>query len=136
MLAARTHRVAEWVAGTPLVPPDLVERTMAMQESVLTPGRQTPEWLRRESEGIRKKLKELRGDLLAELHVRGAYGVSCFLMVALGAALGVLFRGGQMITAFALSVVPAMVVIVMLVMGKQIVRNPELPAALGVLVRR
>ena len=46
-------------------------------------------------------------------------------MVALGAALGVIFRGGQLISAFALSVAPATVIIVLILMGKEMVRNPD-----------
>ena len=132
-LASRTHRVDQWVVGSPQVPPDMVARIMARQDTVFNPGLDSPDWMRKTSKYIRGKLSELKNDLLAELHVRAAYGVSCFLMVALGAALGVLFRGGQMISAFALSVVPALVVIIMLVMGKQIVRNPDVQTSVGVL---
>jgi len=67
----------------------------------------------------------------AEMHSRIAYGVSCFLMVTLGAALGLMFRGGQLISAFALSVIPAAVVIVMMLMGKQLVRTPSMPTIYG-----
>lgn len=67
----------------------------------------------------------------AEMHGRIAYGVSCFLMVATGAALGLMFRGGQLISAFALSVIPAAVVIVMMLMGKQLARNGGVPEFYG-----
>lgn len=71
-----------------------------------------------------RKIPMLRRNLIAELHTRAAYGASCFLMVAMGAALGLRFRGGQFISAFAISVVPALAVIVFLLMGKELVRNP------------
>ncbi len=67
----------------------------------------------------------------AEMHSRIAYSVSCFLMVTLGAALGLMFRGGQIISAFALSVIPAAVVIIMMLMGKQLVRAPAMPTICG-----
>ncbi len=132
-VAARTHRCEEWAVGSPEVPQDLVDRALTHQDSMFHPGPDEPAWVKKISEYLLKKLGELKNDLLAALHVRVAYGVSCFLMVAMGAALGVLFRGGQMITAFTLSVVPAFVVIVMLVMGKQIVRNPDMDTAFGLL---
>ena len=78
-----------------------------------------------------KRIPKLKNALIAELHARIAYGISCFLMVAMGAAMGLIFRGGQFISAFAISAVPAAVVIAMLLMGKGMVRNPDVSASLG-----
>lgn len=75
----------------------------------------------------------LTSHVLSELHGRVAYCLSCFLLVSMGAALGVVFRGGQLISAFTLSVIPSAFVIVMIVMGKQLIRNPHVPAYQGVL---
>jgi len=91
------------------------------------------------SERILKKIHQLKdqtirkliGKIKAEMHGRIAYGVSCFLLVAVGAALGLLFRGGQVISAFAISVAPAAVVIVLVIMGKQMVANPGVSQAAG-----
>jgi lipopolysaccharide export LptBFGC system permease protein LptF len=79
-------------------------------------------------------VNSLQGDILAEMHSRVAYGVSCFLLVALGAALGLIFRGGQLVSAFALSVIPASVAIVMILMGKELVSNPGVQARFGMVV--
>jgi len=78
-------------------------------------------------------IRRLLNKIKAEMHMRAAYGSSCFLMVAMGAALGLVLRGGQIITAFAISVVPASLVIVMMMMGKQMVRNPDVSVAAGLL---
>jgi hypothetical protein len=67
----------------------------------------------------------------AEMHMRAAYSLSCLLMVAMGAALGSIFRGGQIITAFAITAVPAALVIVMMITGKQMVRSQSVPAYIG-----
>jgi lipopolysaccharide export LptBFGC system permease protein LptF len=86
-------------------------------------------------ESIRKlnvsRIPEVTNRIRSELHGRIAYGVSCFLMVAMGAALGLMFRGGHLISAFALSVVPAAIVIVLMLMGKQLARNPGVPVIYG-----
>jgi lipopolysaccharide export LptBFGC system permease protein LptF len=79
----------------------------------------------------RSMIPRLINRIKAEMHSRIAYGVSCFLMVTMGAALGLMFRGGQLISAFALSVIPAAVVIVMMLMGKQLVRTPSMPTIYG-----
>jgi len=68
---------------------------------------------------------QLRRDIKAEMHSRAAYSVSCLLMVMLGAALGLIFRGGQFVSAFATSAVPATLVIVVIMMGKKISQNPD-----------
>ncbi len=68
----------------------------------------------------------------AEVHLRLAYGFSCMLLVMLGAALGLLFRGGQVLVAFAIAVVPASLVIVLLFMGKELIKNPGVPPVYGI----
>jgi lipopolysaccharide export LptBFGC system permease protein LptF len=78
-----------------------------------------------------EKVIQLVGEVIAEMHGRVAYGLSCFLLVAMGAALGLEFRGGQIISAFAISVVPAAVVIIMVIMGKQMVSNPRVQMSAG-----
>jgi lipopolysaccharide export LptBFGC system permease protein LptF len=59
------------------------------------------------------------------MNFRIAYGLSCALLVAMGAALGLISRGGQFLTAFAISVVPAAGIIVMILMGKRMISNPS-----------
>lgn len=76
-------------------------------------------------------LPDLARAIAAEMHARVSYGSSCFIMVALGAALGLMFRGGHFISAFALSMIPATIVIVMLLMGKELMRNREIDLWMG-----
>ncbi len=78
-------------------------------------------------------IQQLVGEIRSEMHMRLAYGLSCFLMVAMGAALGLMFRGGQIVTAFALSSIPASLMIIMMLMGKQMVSNRDVPMYLGLM---
>ena len=78
-----------------------------------------------------KAIPELVRRVLAEIHSRFAYGLSCFLLVSMGAALGLLFKGGQVMSAFTLSVIPASIVIILVLMGKKIISNPDAPQAVG-----
>lgn len=59
----------------------------------------------------------------AEMHWRIAYGVCCLLMVLIGAAMGLIFRGGQVLAAMAIAAVPASLVIVLLLMGKELISS-------------
>ena len=73
----------------------------------------------------------LRAEIIAEMNGRMAYSLSCFLLVAMGAALGVIFRGGQFISAFALSAMPATLMIVMVLMGKEMMTNKDVDPMWG-----
>ncbi|MBN1941774.1 MAG: LptF/LptG family permease [Phycisphaerae bacterium] len=68
---------------------------------------------------------KIRGEIIAEMNVRVAFGLSCALLVAMGAALGVIFRGGQMLAAFVISVAPAAAVFVLILAGKKMIANPK-----------
>ncbi|MHC4983079.1 MAG: LptF/LptG family permease [Planctomycetota bacterium] len=91
---------------------------------------------------VRSRVKSLteidvpavKGKLVGEKHGRLAYGVSCFLLVALGAALGLIFRGGQLLSAFATAVEPAAFVIILVLTGKQLAHNSQVPLAAGLAV--
>ena len=76
-------------------------------------------------------MPKILGKVIAEMHTRIAYGVGCFLLVAIGGALGLVFRGGQVISAFAISIIPALVIIVLILVGKEMARNPSTPLAVG-----
>jgi hypothetical protein len=73
------------------------------------------------------RVPKLWRETLGEVHGRLAYGVGCFLMVAFGAALGIIFRGGQVISAFALSMIPAATLIIIVIMGKQLLSQDIQP---------
>ncbi len=79
-------------------------------------------------------VQRLRSKVRAEIHLRLSYGISTFLMVLIGAALGLLWRGGQMLAAFAISAVPGSAVVVMLLMGREFIRNPHVADAAGTAV--
>lgn len=77
---------------------------------------------------------KIRGEIVAEMHSRIAFGLSAVLLVALGAALGLVFRGGQLLTAFTIAVIPASIVIVMTLMGKKMISNPDSSDLAGIIV--
>jgi lipopolysaccharide export LptBFGC system permease protein LptF len=59
----------------------------------------------------------------SELHSRVAFAFSSLVLVAVGASLGMQLKSGNFITAFAVSVVPALICIVLIVTGKQVSQN-------------
>lgn len=68
-----------------------------------------------------------RGDtvrrIVGAINERAAFSVSVFVLVILGAALGIVFRGSHVMTAFGVSFVPSVFVLVCIVTGKQMSHN-------------
>ncbi len=69
------------------------------------------------------KRTETTRRIAGTIHERVAFSVSVFVLVILGAALGIIFRGAHMLTSFGISFVPSLIVIVSIVMGKQMAQN-------------
>jgi lipopolysaccharide export LptBFGC system permease protein LptF len=70
---------------------------------------------------------------IAEIHSRMSYSVSGLVLLLLGAGLGIIFRGGHFVSAFGLSFIPMMFVVVMIMMGKQLSTSGMLQAGLFVM---
>jgi len=68
---------------------------------------------------------ELERRIVATIHERSAFSVSIFVLVILGATLGIVFRGAHVLTAFGISFVPSLLVILCIVMGRQMAINAK-----------
>jgi lipopolysaccharide export LptBFGC system permease protein LptF len=139
-----TRHRRDWSQGLLAIPPEIqrsVERIDFAR--LLRPGPDGPEdlesWLDSNSPSLLRKVRtiqtetyrDIRSAIVAEIHGRTAYGLSCLLLVSLGAALGILFKGGQVVAALGLAAMPSALVGVMIVMGQQMLQNPGVPEALG-----
>ena len=75
----------------------------------------------------RAKVVEEHGEthrqIVGVIHSRLAFSISTFVLVILGAALGIVFRGGHVFTAFGISFIPSLFVIVTIIMGRQLTQN-------------
>ena len=56
----------------------------------------------------------------SEMHSRASFAVSCLILVIVGCALGMMFKSGNFLTAFAISVVPALLCIALIVTGANV----------------
>ncbi|MBN1435781.1 MAG: LptF/LptG family permease [Sedimentisphaerales bacterium] len=68
-----------------------------------------------------------------ERHFRLAFGVSCVVLVALGGALGIIFRSGHLLTAFGVSFLPAILCFVTISTGKHIAEQSNSGPLAGIL---
>ena len=78
--------------------------------------------------------QKLRRKVVAEIHWRLSYGTSCMLLVAMGAAIGVMFKGDHMLSAFAVSVVPAAIGFILMYTGKSMISNPKSNEFVGIAI--
>ena len=74
---------------------------------------------------------KLLAKLQAEIHTRASFASSCFVLVMVGCALGMLFRTSNFLSAFAVSFIPAMFSVALIVTGQQVCSHARNSAALG-----
>ncbi|MFP4053374.1 MAG: LptF/LptG family permease [Phycisphaerae bacterium] len=129
------QRRDDWRVGKLRIPEPIIEEVgdISLQDIYNNPQRYTrqKDILKAVTYLTEVALNKIIAEIEAELHGRAAYGVSCFLMVAMGAALGLMFKGGQLISAFALAAIPGGTMLIMIIMGQQLMTNPDVPQGLG-----
>ena len=72
---------------------------------------------------LNRTLIRLNNCIMSELHSRCSFALSCLILVIVGCCLGMMFKSGNYLTAFALSVIPALVCIALIVAGQHTCEN-------------
>jgi lipopolysaccharide export LptBFGC system permease protein LptF len=72
---------------------------------------------------LRRDLYRLYNSIITELNARASFAVSCLILVMVGCALGMMFRSGNFLSAFAVSVIPALLSIALIVAGQHTGEN-------------
>ncbi len=85
----------------------------------LAGGKVLPEQQR----SLKRALIVLSNGILSETHGRASFSLSCLILVLVGCALGLMFRSGNFLSAFAVSVVPALICIALIVTGQHTCEN-------------
>jgi len=84
-------------------------------------------------EKIRKECNELAVEIRMEKHSRLAFGISCVVLVLLGAALGIVFRSSHLLTAFGVSFIPAAFCLITIFTGKHIAEQSTSSTVVGIM---
>jgi lipopolysaccharide export LptBFGC system permease protein LptF len=82
-----------------------------------------------------KLLREIERSLVrikAEIHTRLVFGAGCIPMILIGIGLGIIKKGGHLLSAFGASCIPAAVLIVCIMSGKNLIKNPGSQSVPGV----
>jgi lipopolysaccharide export LptBFGC system permease protein LptF len=73
----------------------------------------------RDANHLRREEVLANNEVRAELHGRASFAVSCLILVMVGCVLGMMFKSGNFLTAFAVSFAPALLCIALVVAGQQ-----------------
>ncbi len=78
------------------------------------------------------RIQQTLAEIEAEIHSRLVFGIGCVPMILIGLGLGIIKKGGHLLTAFAASCVPATVLIVCIISGKHITENLSAQSISGI----
>jgi hypothetical protein len=90
--------------------------------------------LRDLQEDLQEKIRKTLAEIEAETHSRLVFGVGCLSMILIGIGLGIIFKGGHLLTAFGASCVPAAVLVVGIMMGRNVAKNLGAHAGSGIVL--
>ena len=82
-----------------------------------------------------KLQREIRRALVrikAEIHTRLVFGAGCIPMILIGIGLGIMKKGGHLLTAFGASCIPAAVLVVCIMSGKNLIKSHGSQSITGV----
>jgi lipopolysaccharide export LptBFGC system permease protein LptF len=83
-------------------------------------------------EKLKGKIQNTMAQIKAEIHSRLIFGIGCIPMIMIGIALGIIKKEGHLLSAFGVSSVPAAILIVCIMSGYQIARNPKAQMGFGI----
>jgi lipopolysaccharide export LptBFGC system permease protein LptF len=67
-----------------------------------------------------RALTVLKNDIVSESNSRISFAISCLILTFVGCALGMMFRSGNFLSAFAISFIPALISITLIVAGQRV----------------
>jgi len=81
-----------------------------------------------------RKIRKTLAEIKAEIHTRLVFGIGCVTLIMIGIGLGIILKGGHLLTAFGASSVPAAMLVVCIMAGKNITKNLGAQAGSGIVL--
>jgi lipopolysaccharide export system permease protein len=107
-------------------------KKLASESSVLQKGPSSK--IRLLKNELQTEIQNTLAEIEAEIHTRLVFGIGCVSLIMIGIGLGIIFRGGHLLSAFGASSIPAAVLVVCIMMGKNITKNPDAQAGSGIVL--
>ena len=86
-------------------------------------GLQPSQSLRSLQSSLRREIRRALVRIKAEIHTRLVFGTGCIPMILIGIGLGIMKKGGHLLTAFGASCIPAAVLVVCIMSGKNLIKS-------------
>jgi lipopolysaccharide export LptBFGC system permease protein LptF len=83
---------------------------------------------------LQRKIWQTLAEIKAEVHSRLVFGIGCVWVIMIAIGLGIILRGGHLLSAFGASSVPTAVLIVCIMMGKNITKNSGVQTVSGTIL--
>lgn len=83
---------------------------------------------------LNSRIRRVEASIRAETHWRLSLGIGCIPLVLIGIGLGIIKKGGHLLSAFGASSIPAAILVVCIMSGKNIIENPGSISGLGELI--
>jgi lipopolysaccharide export LptBFGC system permease protein LptF len=74
---------------------------------------------------LNKLVRETFMSIEIETQVRLTFSLGCILLILIGIAMGIMLKGGHLLTAFGVSSIPAAVLVICIIMGKNLAYNSK-----------
>ncbi|MBW8001306.1 MAG: YjgP/YjgQ family permease [Planctomycetes bacterium] len=83
---------------------------------------------------LKSKIQKTFIAITAEIHSRLVFGIGCVTMILIGIGLGIIKKEGHMLAAFGISSVPAAILVICMISGKNVAKNPGSSTMTGLIL--
>lgn len=85
-------------------------------------------------DALAEEIEQTFVDIRSETNIRLVFGIGCIPMIMIGIGLGIIQKGGHLLSAFGASCVPAATLVVAIISGKNVAESVGLESLSGILI--